>query len=466
MAPARFLLTTLCALIIACGCARDGRQSSTEVREAPASAWSIRMADSTIARHPNPTLMEDPEPEWRYSSSFAVHSIARLGVETGTAKYIDYAKRYADPFIEEDGKIAHDSYDPKKYRLDDVLPGRVLLLLHRQTREPRYLAGPLELISQLKSQPRTADGGYWHKKVYPHQMWLDGIFMDCPFMAEFARDGNEPAWFDEAAKQILIIDKHTRDPRTGLYYHGWDESRVERWADPQTGLSKNFWGRAVGWYALGIVETLQAMPADHPQRKQVIVVLQRLAEALAKVQDAKTGLWWQVLDQPNRAGNYLESSASSMFVYALAAGARKGYLDPKFAAIARRGYDGMIARFIEVDPTTGLVNLKDTCQVAGLGGRPYRDGSYDYYVSEPRKVNDPKGVAPFILAAMEMERQKELKKEDLTQRRREAEVGGEIRAIEFCLYFLPRPTSASLRLCVRISPHSRYLTRLITDCIM
>ena len=223
-------------------------------------------------------------------------------------------------------------------------------------------------------------------------------------MAEFARDANQPKWFDEAAKQILTIDRHMRDSRTGLYYHGWDESKNERWADRQTGLSQNFWGRAVGWYAIGIAETLRTLPADHPKRGEIVAVARGLADAIARVQDAKTGVWWQVLDQGGRAGNYLESSASCMFVYALAAGVRDGYLDRKHADVARRGYDGIVKEFIEVEAASGLITLTDTCQVAGLGSRPYRDGSYAYYVSERRINNDPKGVAPFILAAMEMER--------------------------------------------------------------
>ena len=400
MRPQRAGWITLLVAVAACGCAGAGCSAN----DAKAQRWSVRMADATIARHPNPALMEDPEPEWRYSSSFAVHAIARLGVETGERKYIDYARRYVEPFIDDHGKIVTDTYAPKKYRLDDVVPGRVLLLLYEQTRDGRFLVGPRQLAEQLTTQPRTSDGGYWHKQIYPHQMWLDGIFMDCPFMAEFARAANEPAWHDEAVNQILIIAKHTHDPKTGLYYHGWDESRKERWADPQTGTSRNFWGRAVGWYALGIVETLRSLPEDHPRRGEVLDVFRRLADAIAKVQDPKTGLWWQVLDQPNRSGNYLESSASAMFVYALSAGSRLGYLDTKYAEVARRGYDGIIERFIEVDPATGLVSLKDTCQVAGLGGRPYRDGSYEYYLREPRVANDPKGVAPFILAALEMER--------------------------------------------------------------
>ena len=396
---ARSTVVILGLWLLACGCAQPASD-----REAAAPRMSVRMADSTMARHPTPALMEDPEPEWRYSSSFAVHAIARLGVETGEQKYVDYARKYMEPFVDDAGRIAHESYDPKKYRLDDVVPGRVLLLLHEETRDPRFLVGPRQLAEQLKIQPRTKDGGYWHKQIYPHQLWLDGIFMDCPFMVEFAQRANEPQWHDEAVNQILTIAKHTRDPKTGLFYHGYDESRQQKWANPQTGTSPCFWGRAVGWYALGIVETLRTLPANHPRRGEVLDVFRALAEAITKVQDEKTGLWWQVLDQPNREGNYLESSASSMFVYALAAGARHGYLDRKYAAVAKRGYDGILKHFIETDPATGHISLKDTCQVAGLGGRPYRDGSFAYYIREPRISNDPKGVAPFILAAMEMER--------------------------------------------------------------
>lgn len=309
-----------------------------------------------------------------------------------------------ESFVDDDGKIVTETYDPTKYRLDDVLPGRILLLLHEQTGDDRFLVGPRMLAEQLKTQPRTKGGAYWHKQIYPDQLWLDGIFMDCPFMTEYAQRVNEPAWHDEAARQILTIAKHTHDPKTGLYYHGFDESRKEKWANPKTGTSRHFWGRAVGWYAMGILETLQTLPDDHPRRDQVLDVFRRLADAIVRVQDVRTGLWWQMLDHPNREGNYLESSASSMFVYALAAGVRLGYLDAKHAPVARRGYDGLIEHFIETDRSTGQVSLKDTCQVAGLGGRPYRDGSYAYYIREPRISNDPKGIAPFILASMEMER--------------------------------------------------------------
>ena len=260
------------------------------------------------------------------------------------------------------------------------------------------------LAAQLDKQPRTADRGFWHKQVYPHQMWLDGIFMACPFMAEYGKITGEKRWFDEAAHQILTIANHTRDAKTGLYFHGWDESRSQKWADKTTGLSPCIWARAVGWYIMGIVETLEHLPADHPRRQEIITLLSSLSDAIARAQDPKSGVWFQVMDQPTRAGNYLESSASCMFVFAIAKAVRLGALDPRHLEVARRGYQGIVRQFISIDQSTGLVSLTDTCQVAGLGGNPYRDGSFDYYISEPRISNDPKGLAPFILASLEMER--------------------------------------------------------------
>jgi unsaturated rhamnogalacturonyl hydrolase len=268
----------------------------------------------------------------------------------------------------------------------------------------RWLKAAQTLAAQLEKQPRTADGGFWHKQIYPNQMWLDGIFMACPFMTEYGRATGQHRWCDEAVQQILTIAKHTRDPGTGLYFHGFDESRRERWADRSTGHSRCIWGRGVGWYIMGIVQTLEYLPADHPRRGELVALLANLADAVARVQELASGLWFQVLDQPDRPGNYLESSASGMFVFALAKGVRLGVLDARHLDVARRGYAGILKRFIEEDPKTGAISLKDTCQVAGLGGTPYRDGSFEYYIGEPRVSNDPKGLAPFILASLEMER--------------------------------------------------------------
>ena len=177
---------------------------------------------------------------------------------------------------------------------------------------------------QLKTQPRTSEGGFWHKKIYPSQMWLDGLYMGEPFYAEYAATFHEDAAFDDIAKQFILMELHSRDPKTGLLYHGWDESKQQRWADPATGHSPNFWGRAMGWYAMALVDTLDYFPQDHPQRGALLAILKRLAVAIEKYQEPKSGLWYEVLDKGSEKGNYLEASASCMFVYALARGRSRG----------------------------------------------------------------------------------------------------------------------------------------------
>jgi unsaturated rhamnogalacturonyl hydrolase len=264
------------------------------------------------------------------------------------------------------------------------------------------------LREQLRKQPRNAEGGFWHKKIYPQQMWLDGLYMGEPFYAQYARTFNEPAAFDDVANQFLLAARHTRDPGTGLMYHAWDAARAQPWADTATGLSPNFWGRAMGWYVVGLVETLDYFPANHPQRPAMIQALRAAAEAIARVQDPVTGLWWDVMDQPNRAGNYLEASASSMFAYALARAARLGYVDARYRTVAERGFGGLLSNLVRENPD-GTASLINVVQVSGLGGSrrsdgSYRDGSYAYYVSEPVVTDDYKGVGPFILAALELGR--------------------------------------------------------------
>ncbi len=262
----------------------------------------------------------------------------------------------------------------------------------------------IELLRrQLREQPRTSEGGFWHKQRYPQQMWLDGLYMGAPFYAQYAKTFHEPADFDDIVNQFVLMEKHARDEKTGLLFHGWDESKQQMWANPQTGLSSALWGRAMGWYGMGLIETLDFLPPDHPRRGELMAILGRLAEALVKVQDPKTGVWWQVVDQPNRDGNYLEASSSSMFTFILLKGARLGYFDPKYAAIGRRAYRGLLEQFVDGD------NITHVCEVAGLGGDPnkegrYRDGTFDYYVNERKRDNDPKATGPFIFASLEMER--------------------------------------------------------------
>jgi unsaturated rhamnogalacturonyl hydrolase len=353
------------------------------------------MVESVMRRHP---IVHE---EWDYTAGLILLGVHELARKTGDPRYARYVKENMDRVVQPDGSIR--TYAPEEFNLDHINQGRLLFPLYERTRDERYRKAALLLREQLRRQPRTKEGGFWHKQVYPDQMWLDGLYMAEPFYAQYATTFGEPAALDDVAHQFLLIARHTRDPRTGLMYHAWDESRSQRWANPETGLSANFWGRAVGWYAMALVDVLDYLPPDHADRGELVRILQNLADAVTKVQDPVSGLWYQVLDQPSRPKNYLEASGSSMFVYALAKGARKGWIDRKYRDVAERGYAGIIERLITVDQQ-GLVSLNGICQVAGLGGRQQRDGSYEYYVSEPVVANDYKGVGAFILASLELGR--------------------------------------------------------------
>jgi len=337
--------------------------------------------------------------KWSYDQGVILKGIEDLWNETGDGKYFDYMQKNMDHFIDNNGNIR--TYKFENFTLDNILCGRILLTLFEVTGKEKYYKAASTLREQLRQQPRLINGGFWHKKIYPNQMWLDGLYMAEPFYAEWAQTFHEDSAFNDIANQFILMEKHARDAKTGLLYHGYDESKKEQWANKTTGLSANFWGRAMGWYGMGLVDALQYFPKDHPERKQLINILNRFAEAVSKVQDAKTGLWWDVLNYPNRKGNYPEASTSCMFVYTLAKGVRLGYLRSSYLPVAKKGYDGIIKKFIT--NVNGQTNLEGTVSVSGLGGKPYRDGSYDYYINEKVVTNDPKGVGAFLLAADEME---------------------------------------------------------------
>jgi len=316
-------------------------------------------------------------------------------------RYLNFVSEWIDHFVQPDGSIR--TYRMEDYNVDWVNSGKLLFGAYDRTDDERYRKAIETLREQMRSHPRNHANGFWHKQIYPYQMWLDGIYMAGPFLSEYALHFNEPETFDDVVHQISLIEKHTRDEKTGLLYHAWDESRQQRWCDPETGLSKYFWGRAVGWYVMAIVDVLDHLPQEHAGRSELIAILDKTAAAIVKVQDETTGLWYQILDLPDRAGNYLEASASTMFVYAFAKAVREGHLAQNYLLSARRGYRGLLQNLIKVD-AQGLLTLEKVCGGAGLGGEPYRDGSFEYYVNEKIIPNDPKGVGPFILAALEMER--------------------------------------------------------------
>ncbi|MFT3830116.1 MAG: glycoside hydrolase family 88 protein [Opitutaceae bacterium] len=371
--------------------------------------WSRRMADSEMARKGD-TMFHGgsrAKANWNYVTSLFGLSLLELAELTGQPAYADYGAQTATSFVRPDGSIA--TYAMEEFNIDLIPPGKVLLRLwERGVRDARYRTALETLRLQMQRHPRTGEGGYWHKQRYPHQMWLDGLFMAAPFLAQYAKVFEEPELFDEAARQLVLMDAHAYDPKSGLHHHAWDEKRAQSWADRNTGRSPNFWGRAEGWYAMALVDSLDFFPPTHPEVERINDILRRVADGIVRWQDPESGLWWQVLDQGKREGNYLEATASSMFVYALAKGINRGYLArEKYLPAVRKGYAGLIRDLIRTE-SDGSISLTRCCEVAGLGyttsqGRP-RDGSFEYYVSERIIDNDLKGVGPFIRAGLEVER--------------------------------------------------------------
>ncbi|HJS53594.1 MAG TPA: DUF4350 domain-containing protein [Chitinophagaceae bacterium] len=374
------------------------------------SAWSQSSADRRYDKEIAATIMnvwkdsfalEGRPAKWTYDMGVILKGIEGLWMNTGDVKYYNYILRQIDFFVNNDGTIK--TYKQDEYNIDNINNGKQLLLLYRITQKEKYLKAAELLREQLRSHPRTNEGGFWHKKIYPYQMWLDGLYMGQPFYAEYAMLMHEDTAFNDIANQFIWMEKHARDSRTGLLYHGWDESRQMKWADPQTGLSKHFWSRAMGWYANALVDALDYFPADHPKRKSLIDILNRLVNAIEKQQDKETGLWYDIMNYngPGKEKNYLETSASSQFVYAIAKGVRKGYLPLAKIEMAKKGYHGLTSKFVLTEH--GQANLYGTVKVSGLGGKPFRDGSFEYYMSEPVIVNDPKGIGAFLLASNEMQ---------------------------------------------------------------
>ena len=362
---------------------------------------SQQMANAAMQRWPDGHFSpEVSQWKWDYRLGTILDGMDAVWYNTADTVYFDYIRRSVDQLMAPDGSIP--TYNAKGYSLDSILLGRQLLLLYRVTREEKYYKAAAMLRRQLVTQPRNSSGGFWHQGQFPDQMWLDGIYMGEPFYAEYAATFNEPKDFADITRQFALLDQHARDPKTGLLYHGWDESKKQAWANKTTGDSPNFWGRGTGWYMMALVDVLPYYPANDPGRATLLAILNQTAAALARYQDPATGLWYQVLDKSGAKGNYLESSGSGMFVYALAKGARLGYLPPSYADTAARGYRGMLERFVRNDPN-GLLTVTDTVSGIGLGGNPYSDGSYSYYVTTPTVSGDSRGIGAFLLASSEME---------------------------------------------------------------
>lgn len=363
--------------------------------------WAERFAQSQMAHDPKLSMADGVKaPKWDYTQALLAKSVLQTYKQTGKEEYLKYVLEFADYFIPGNGSI--ETYKLEDFNIDRVNGGSFLFPLLEIMPEERYREAIELLYKQLCEQPRTSEGGFWHKKIYPYQMWLDGLYMGEPFYARYAVENKKTELLDDVLLQFRTVDQHTYDPKSGLNYHGWDESRKQLWADPETGCSPNFWGRSMGWYLMAMVDVLDVMPKDHPAYNEILGMLQRSAKNILRYQDKKSRMWYQVLDKQDAPGNYLETTCSAIFCYTFIKGANRGFLPASYKKEAQRIFDGIIAKKVVDDGQWW--DLTGCCAVAGLGGKPYRSGSYSYYINEPIRSNDPKGVGPMILAALELAR--------------------------------------------------------------
>nr|WP_321438036.1 glycoside hydrolase family 88 protein [uncultured Bacteroides sp.] len=395
------MIKTICKVILFCAFSCTA-QAFSQVGISDKLPMSVRMAKSEMIRFPHAWQLDfSKDLRWNYCQGLELKAMLDVYDKYGDDKFYKYALTYADTTINDDGSIK--TYKMSEYSLDRVNSGKILFRIYEQTKNEKYKKALDLLRSQLDSHPRTSEGGFWHKNVYPNQMWLDGVYMASPFYAEYSFRNNRPQDYADVIKQFIVIARHTYDPANGLYRHAWDESREQKWADKQTGQSAHCWGRAMGWYAMALVDALDFIPKHEAGRDSMLNILNNVATQIKKYQEKKSGLWYQVIDRSGDKGNYLEASCSSMFVYTLFKAVRMGYIDKSYLQVAEKGYKGILSNLIEVDKQ-GIVSITKVCAVAGLGGNPYRSGDYDYYIHEKIRSNDPKAVGPFIMASLEWEK--------------------------------------------------------------
>lgn len=347
------------------------------------------------------SIRKGKEPRWNYIDGCMITALLCAAEITGEEKYADFAERFIDYYVAEDGSIR--GYSQEKFNLDDVNEGRVLFDLYKKTGKEKYKKAILLLHGQLEKQPRTNTGNFWHKLIYPNQIWLDGLYMAQVFSVRFQKEFGDGDYSD-AVMQFKNVRRLMFDENKKLYYHGCDCSKTAFWADKETGCSKNFWLRAIGWFCISLIDNIDYID-DESAREELIAIFKEAVKGIARYADPDTNMYWQVVDQGGREGNYLETSGSSMIAYAMMKGARLGVIDEKYAAMGKRTFDGICEKYLSVNDN-GELNLGGICLVAGLGPEKdrRRDGSYEYYVSEPVVENDAKGVAPFVLCYTEVKR--------------------------------------------------------------
>ena len=343
------------------------------------------------------SIRQGKKPHWNYIDGCMITALMEISAIKNDKRYFDFAERFIDYYVREDGSIL--GYNIEKYNLDDINEGRVLFELYEKTGKEKYRLAIEKHKEHLDTQPRTELGSFWHKLIYPNQVWLDGIYMAQVFSTLYAKHSSGD--YSDPVMQIKNVRRYMKDANSGLYYHGFDCTRSMFWANKGTGLSKNFWLRSIGWFAVAMVDIIDIMGENAD--KELIEIFRDLMESMIKYRDEGSKMYCQVVNLPDKEGNYFETSGSSMIAYAMMKGARIGVIDKQFSVFGKETFDGICERYLGFD-AEGNLNLGGICLVAGLGpeNNTRRDGSYEYYISEPVVENDAKGVAPFILCYTEV----------------------------------------------------------------
>ncbi|MBD1379399.1 glycoside hydrolase family 88/105 protein [Metabacillus arenae] len=350
--------------------------------------WAEKLAETLMNKFPPSEL--PPASSWHYHQGVFLCGMMKVWAKTKNEKYYQYYKQYVDHLVDENGNFYF-----RRDELDSIQAGLLLFSLYKETGNEKYKIAAHKLRSLYNTLNKTSEGGFWHKDKYPYQMWLDGLYMGGPFALEYANEFNEPKLIQMVIHQEELMRKHTKDEKSGLYYHGWDEKGKMPWVNKETNTAPEIWGRSLGWYGLAVIDMIDLLPEDHPKRLEWIGVIQNLVAALSKYQDDGTGLWYQVVDKGDRVDNWLESSASSLFIYTIAKAVMNKYVGSEYAEIAKKGFQGLLDHKIEETPHS--VVIKDICVGTSIG-------IYDYYISRERSENDLHGAGAFILACMEMEK--------------------------------------------------------------
>ena len=343
--------------------------------------WSRAVVDSTMKRNPNPAELGS----WAYARALFLMGEYMTWKRTRDPRYLQYVKSWVDAHVDAQGNLDHNLDS-----LDSMLPGNLLLLMYQETKEEKYKLAADKIRQRFNDYPRTADGGFWHATgtSRQHQLWLDGVFMSMPFLVRYGRIFDDSAYAnDEAAKQLIIYASHLHSSE-GLLYHAYDESGASVWADPTTHHSAEFWGRAMGWFGMTLIDVLEVLPAKDPKRPQLIAILRDLVRGLAKYQDKETGLWYQVIDKGSVEGNWLETSSSSMYSYAISMAVKRHYVDKSYGAVAKKGYRGVLTK-ISLDGD-GLANITDICEGTNVS-------DVKYYFARKRNTNDFHGLGAFLI---------------------------------------------------------------------